>query len=144
MACSTLEDLNMTYEIDNQNTIIQLAQRGPKSIHIKWKNKALDTQRETGLYPRFAEFVSFMSKIANYWCDPVYGAPTLSLPNVKSTSVNSFTAESGVSASSKSVPAPTQNCFACGQTYRLIYRDIFKAMKPADRFHTSSIEAIVF
>ena len=91
MACSTLNDLKTTYEIDNQNTIIQIAQRCPKSIQTKWKNKALDTKRETGLYPRFAEFVSFMRKIANDWCDPVYGGPTLSLPNVKSTSVNRLT-----------------------------------------------------
>ena len=72
MACSTLDDLKTTYEIDNQNTIIQIAQRCPKPIQTKWKNKALDTKRETGLYPRFAEFVSFMRKIANDWCDPVY------------------------------------------------------------------------
>ena len=144
MACSTLDDLKTTYEIDNQNTIIQIAQRCPKSIQTKWKNKALDTKRETGLYPRFAEVVSFMRKIANDWCDPVYGGPTLSLPNVKSTSVNSFTAESSVSASSKSAPEPTQNCVACGQAHRLIYCDVFKAMKPADRFQLVKQKRLCF
>ena len=35
------------------------------------ENKARDTKRETGLYPRYAEFFSSKSKIANDWCDPM-------------------------------------------------------------------------
>ena len=136
MTYSVIESLITAPEIDNQNTILEILQHCPKYIQTKWQNKALNHKRENGSYPNFGEIVKFMSEMATDWCDPVYGGEALKAfkSRLKSSSVNSFSADSSASVSPKPQRAVPQDCVSCGQKHCLIYCDTFKAMTPSTRF----------
>ena len=146
MAYSVLESLSTAHEIDNQNTILEILQRCPKYIQTKWQNKALNQKQENDSYPNFGEFVKFMSKMAINWCDPVYGGEALKAfkSRLKSSSVNSFSADSSASVSPKPQRAVPQDCVSCGQKHRLIYCDTFKAMTPSARFRLVKDKRLCF
>ena len=136
MAAAVLKSLNLSHEIDNQNSVLEILQRVLKAIQSKWRNKALEVKRDSGSYPTFDYFVEFMSKIASDWSDPVYGGDALksfsnNSPRAKTSSVNTFSADSSAPLPQK--PQTFKPCVSCGQSHRLIYCPVFKTMKPTAR-----------
>ena len=136
MAAAVLKSLNLSHEIDNQNSVLEILQRVPKAIQSKWRNKALEVKRDSGSYPTFDYFVEFMSKIASDWSDPVYGGDALksfsnNSPRAKTSSVNTFSADSSAPLPQK--PQTFKPCVSCGQSHRLIYCPVFKTMRPTAR-----------
>ena len=114
MAYSFLESLSTAHEIDNQNnTILEILQRCPKYIQTKWQNKALNHKFENGSYSNFGEFVKFMSKMATNWCDGREALKAFKY-RLKSSSVNSFSADSNASISPNPRRAVPQDCVWSG------------------------------
>ena len=136
MAAAVLKSLNLSHEIDNQNSVLEILQRVLKAIQSKRRNRALEVKRDSGSYPTFDYFVEFMSKIASDWSDPVYGGDALkpfsnNSPRAKTSYVNTFSA--GSSAPFPQKPQTFKPCVSCGQSHRLIYCLVFKTMKPTAR-----------
>ena len=73
MALMSLERLKMTSKIDTQQCMLEISQRCPQYIRNKWKSNALKQKRDTGYYPKFVDFVSFIHEKAFGASDPVYG-----------------------------------------------------------------------
>ena len=107
MAAATLDKIDMSNEVDNQHTIIEILDRCPQFVKSKWRTLALNLRRNKKTYPTFSEFVDFICKLAVDWADPVYGHDTsYSSKGVHSKSAfcHGFSGESKpVNASSNSI-----------------------------------------
>ena len=141
MAETALSKIRMLSEIDNQHSILELLQRCPETLQSKWHKLALDNKDQSDTYPGFPKFVSFVGKFARHWNDPVYGKD--SLKSFKQTHCKFSTCQeksSGELAESTNFnvsgpqPFSTQVCYACKGTHKLWRCDVFKSMRPQDRF----------
>ena len=137
MAAETLKELDMSSEIENQRSIMDIVQRCAPHIRNKWIKKALDDKDDKDEYPKFQDFVKFMERVAKQSLDPVYGTQ-----NVKSHksggkvsschSVNNgaqVSPESGTNGNS----SQKVSCKLCNQYHRLFQCESFKAMSPKAR-----------
>ena len=69
----TLKEMGRLPEIDTQHTIVDITDRLPRYLQLRWKKQALEKRRQCGLYPDILELSTFMTNVAEEANDPVYG-----------------------------------------------------------------------
>ena len=150
LADVTLHKLGTHCEIDTQQCIIDITKRCPESLQAKWRHRALKFKDANARYPKFDEFVKFITKEARDANDPVYGNDisktvkttvnnvVVGKPNVKfsephSPNVATVTSNVKVSESQGSKVSATP-CVVCkGDNHRLFYCEKFKSLSPPER-----------
>ena len=68
-----LDQMGKLSEIDSQKTIVDIVDRLPRYVQIKWKKEALSVKRDTGVYPGIKRLQTFITSVAEDVNDPVYG-----------------------------------------------------------------------
>ena len=141
-AAETLKELNMSGEIENQRSILDIVQRCPPYVRKQWCKRAVDQREDHGAYPTFSDFVKFIKRVAAQASDPVYGNGASGPSNArgsKSTGAGNATCYTvGVEQSgperSGNVPNTEDPCVLCNQRHRLWRCNSFKSMSPKARF----------
>ena len=90
MALTALEKLEMYYEVNTQQCVLDILSRCQTYIQRRWRKKALEMKTKHDAYPSFKDFVEFIKLIASEACDPVYGSHQ-SRSQVKGASCNAVT-----------------------------------------------------
>ena len=130
----TLKQMDRLAEIDSQSCILEVVKRLQLHHQSRWKRQALEMKREYDRYPRFTDFVKFISKEAEEAADPVYGkigqrtcADFKSRSPSGSTQVKSMSFASNVSH--QFVQRTYPPCMLCSGGHKLLFCAKFKDMK---------------
>ena len=76
-AASVLRSHNKYPEVDTQKFILSMCLKLNSPLRFKWRSRAMDKLEQTGAYPSFDDFVSFVERQSDIHNDPVYGGDAL-------------------------------------------------------------------
>jgi len=130
---ATLEKMGQLQQVDNQSCIISIADRLQPYIRNRWKRHAVETKRESSVYPKFKDFVNFISKQADEATDPVYGSWNAHKNPSKPTASDGKKSSTSFTTSTQPSQHKRRSCVLCGEDHRLFWCARFKAMKPTER-----------
>ena len=154
-----LKKLNTLKEVDSQTIILEIINRLPTYIQIRWKKKALQIKNDTDIYPDFVELVQFITLVAEEVNDPVYGKMTFRKTDISKQKSSFVTSASPSTCKQDTSPGrlqgdqtrhpresyqrqgyrqshyhrPEPPCVLCSQRHRLWHCDDFKKMTPKQR-----------
>ena len=133
LVVSSLTNLDLLNEIDNQPAIKSIVDRCPRFVKNEWRITALKHHENKGNYPGINEFETFIAKQSNYASDPVYGMNSNFARDSRLTSSSSFV--------KPSYPKPRVNvgqnthvsCPHCNGKHTLPNCSAFKALNAEER-----------
>ena len=128
----SLSNVGMLSEVQNQYFIRDVLARCHGQVRSRWRSLALDQYHSKGTYPEFAQLVSFMDRMADEACNPIYGYESFKTGN----RVTNVMTEPVVDSSSPPYEAPraqSSKCLLCSGSHVLTKCHKFQAMSPKQR-----------
>ena len=145
VAIETLVELNLSSEIDNQRCILYIVQRCKQYVRYRWRNVALEQNRNIGTYHKFSDFVTFMRRVAAESMDPLYGDEAMkSKPGPTNCCCNNVSGDSCNVNSKLPSTEPLAPFVVFQQRHLLFYCDSFKAMRPQAWFDVVKSNKLCF
>ena len=148
-ALLVLNELKTEKEANCQVVFLEIVDRLPRFVQMRWKKLALDKVETDDSFPGIEELASFLVKISVEMSNPVYGNTFPKRHGGASANSQSFTSISGgvhrtkntTSAGAqagtsgikqKTYAKPERPCVLCNESHRLWHCKLFKGMKPLE------------
>jgi hypothetical protein len=108
---TALEQIEELSVLNDSKQNVVMASKLPEWLGNKWKRRAVECRRDTGKYPKFSEFVSFVSSEADILNDPFMSKMSAGKP--RESRFADRTDKSHVRQSSASAVKPRICCAIC-------------------------------
>jgi len=145
-----LSDDSFSANLNSENTLNEIAMRLPKSIRIKWVEKAAKIQKYRGVAPRFHDLLEFIRDRADIcsssFADNLLAKDTNSQQPVGKTFKPKSTLATTAESPSKQPNNPKQStkCVVCSEDHYLPFCDRFIKMPLSDRLKIAKDENLCF
>ena len=132
--------MNMLTEVDIQRSIVKITDRLPMHLQNRWRKKAVNLKRKSGVYPDFAYLVNFVDNAAEESNDSIFGSVYNSTLNRQQklkpheTERRTYRNFKSPGSNFTSVTSDKKNvCALCSKEHKQFGCDKFKVMKPEER-----------
>ena len=138
----TLKALGMLDQISNRRELIKIVERLPYHLRSRWLRQVKHI-RDNNRNPNIMDVVNFINDVAEEMNDPVFGTLLQSGVKANRTSPSRQVPSKGNFATSVSTPTP-HRCILCREPHSLFGCNLFKEMKPDQRFHLAQQHILCF
>ena len=159
----TLRAMNKLYEVESQDRMVKIMGRLPLHLQTRWRKDACKVRDQTGRYPDFGRFVTFLNIVAKEANDPVFGkvgfthkdqkgksgfdkkkSVTLAADATSSDNPSMESYRVRPSKDANQTKVNTKGCLVCQGNHAASKCKKFQDMKPGERLDTAKRKGMCF
>jgi len=159
----TLRAMNKLYEVESQDRMVKIMGRLPLYLQTRWRKDACKVRDQTGRYPDFGRFVTFLNTVAKEANDPVFGKVEATHKDQKGKGDFNKKKSISLAADTTSGDSPnkegykdrpnkdnsqtkgyTKRCLVCQGSHAASKCKEFLDMKPSDRLDMAKKKGMCF